>query len=65
MSYVNEIYHVRTMDMSIIRKIREYCIFKDIPWRFVDDGVNPYEINFKTDRKTYEQILFMNGINEK
>ena len=53
------------MDLSIIRRIKQYCDYVGIPWAYIDDGVNPYEINFKTDRKTYLHILDSNGLREK
>lgn len=37
--YINNVYRVRTMDLSVIRRIKEYCIFKDIPWRFWTTGL--------------------------
>lgn len=53
------------MDLTIIRRVRQYCDCEGIPWAIIDDGKHPYEINFKTNRKTYLYILSCNGLREK
>lgn len=63
--YYNSIFRIRTMDLTIIRRVRQYCDCEGIPWALVDDGKHPYEINFKTNRKTYLYILSCNGLREK
>ena len=63
--YNNVIYRIRTMDKTIITSVRLYCEDKSIPYRIVDDGMNPYTINFKTNKETFMYILSMNGLRIK
>lgn len=65
MYYNNVIYRIRTMDKTIITSVRLYCEDKNIPYRIVDDGTNPYTINFKTNKETFMYILSMNGLRIK
>lgn len=60
--YKNEIRVIRTMNSGIILSIRQYCEIKGIPWRYKDDGINPYEISIKTDERTFEFILSVHAI---
>ena len=52
------------MDLTVIRRVAEYCMDKKIVFEFHEDDHSPSCIFFYSSDLDYRRILFYNGLND-
>ena len=59
-----EFRRIRSMDLTVIRRVAEYCMDKKIVFEFHEDDHSPSCIFFYSSDLDYRRILFYNGLND-